>query len=68
MRKSALDILNDCAPANRRVRREVLLELKNEGWEIYKVVQLVGTPLLYLDKQSYVILDIDRENRVIFVR
>jgi len=48
MRKSALDILNDCAPANRRVRREVLLELKNEGWEIYKVVQLVGTPLLYL--------------------
>ena len=50
------------------MRREVLLELKNEGWEIYKMVQLVGTPLLYFDKQSYVILDIDRENKVIFVR
>ena len=68
MRKSALDILRDCAPEGRRVRREVLIELKNEGWEIYKMVQLVGTPLLYLDKQSYVILDIDRENKVIFVR
>ena len=68
MRKSTLDILNDCAPANRRVRREALIDLKNEGWEIYKVIQMVGTPLLHFDKRTYTICDIDRDNRVIFVR
>ena len=68
MKKSALDILRDCSPSGRRVSREALLALIHEGWEVYKMVQMVGAPLNHLDKKFYTIIDVDRENRVIFVR
>lgn len=68
MKKSVLELLSDCAPAGRRVRREDLLDLKNEGWEIFLVVGDEVHNLKYPAKRSYIIEDTDRSAKIIFVR
>ena len=68
MKKSVLEILSDCAPSGRRVHRDLLLALKNEGWEIFLVVGDEAHNLKYPAKRSYIIEDISRSAKIIFVR
>jgi len=68
MKKSVLDILNDCSPSGRRVSRETLLALRQKGWVVYRVLGSEAVQLRILRKRSYVIEDADRSAKIIFVR